>query len=109
MAKYENPVKLAIFESTGKYSYQVIYTPDEAEHSGYARVSEWVEVSFPPRDAEEALQEKITCLDKEMEAIRKEALEKLNKLQERRQELLAIPFDSQSNAAESNPFDDIPL
>jgi len=88
--KYEGLVELAIFESTGAYPYRLIYTPEEAKVSGFARVSAWVEVEFPSRASEEIIPEKVNAIEKEIAETWKDAKEKVDRLTSRKAELLAI-------------------
>ncbi len=58
------------------------------------RISEWVEVDFPPRAPEEVVPAQLAALDREAEAVRKEFTDKLHKIAERRASLLALTHES---------------
>lgn len=91
--KYEGPVKLAIFESTGRYVYRSCYTESEATVTDNARISEWVEVTFPFIDPKFATAAKVEKLDAEIEKTLAVAMKAVAQLRERRAELLAISWD----------------
>ena len=92
--QYQGPTKLAVFESTGKYTYRSIFTESEAELSDLARISQWLEVNFDFRTDEEINAEKVAKLDQEIEKTLTSAMKQVAQLRERKQELLAISFET---------------
>lgn len=65
----------------------------EREHEEYVRVSEIIDVDFPPRDEGEAVQDEVVQLDRAIEEIKKEALIKVEAIQQRKAELLALTHE----------------
>ena len=81
--------RIALFKST-QYG-GINEGPEYMEAmSGYVRVSEYVEITFPPRQKEEAIAEELDQLDKAANEIRVKAQDALIKIEERRQSLLAL-------------------
>jgi hypothetical protein len=60
--------------------------------SNYVRVSEYVDVDFPPLPKDEVVGKILTSLDKEATDVRAECERKLKTIQQRRAELLQLPF-----------------
>ena len=108
------PIKLAVFESSGRFPYQSLYSEQESTSTDMARISEWLTVEFQPRnEKEEIVREKVAKIDREVESIKKDAMERVDKLVQRRQELLSLAYDQPvnrpSSAFAADPEDDIPF
>ena len=58
------------------------------------RISEWVEVGFPPRAPEEIVPAQLAALDREAEAVLKKCTDELHEIAERRATLLALTHES---------------
>jgi hypothetical protein len=94
MNKYADKLKIAVFESKEKYSYQCIYTESEAASSAMVRITEWLETSFSPRlDSQAIVTEKVALIQKELSQVYANAAEKATKLREREKELLTLTYD----------------
>ena len=57
------------------------------------RVSEWVEIEFPPLPPSVTVPAQIAALDRETEAVKQEFAERLHKLAELRASLLALTHE----------------
>lgn len=74
------------------YSYESIYDDKHAEYvTNATRISEWVEVDFPPRDSAELVPEQLARLDAAEAELRRKFEQHLNKLADERSKLLALP------------------
>jgi len=58
----------------------------------YSILSHKVEIEFIPLSEEQQIKNRLAILDKEQAEIREEAMEKLNRIEEAKKELLAITF-----------------
>lgn len=92
-------VKVALYKNTTyKWCAGMVFsiTEDGEEFSDrnkeYARVSEIVEVEFPPLSDEAVIRAQLDSLDETEQQIRVEFQHKLNALTERRAELQALTF-----------------
>ena len=95
---YEGTLKIAVFESEGKYPYRSILTEGEAAHlSHMTRVSEWHEVIFNFRAADELIPERVKAVDAKINEITESALREVANLQEFKKDLLAIGFKAVEN------------
>ncbi len=105
--QYDEPTKLAVFESIDRYPCRVLYTEEEGKHTTWARITDWVEVSFPKRTDVEVTQEKVDSLDKEIAETWAGAKAKVDKLAAVKAELLALQFDQDFRDVEKNLSDSI--
>ena len=94
------PLRIAVFESADKYSFEALYTEEEQAFTKLARVSEWVEVVFTRLDEDAILPAKLAEVDSEIAEVRVEFKRKLQTLNEKRQNLLALTY-----AAKADPDD----
>jgi hypothetical protein len=86
-------MKIALFEYTnpGMRGINVILKETEAEYfDNKVRVSEFVEVEFPPRPTEELLPEQISVIDKQIAEVNLKTGRMLAELNARKQDLLAL-------------------
>ena len=60
------------------------------------RISEWVEIDFPPLAPEQVIPAQLAALDREAEAVRQESAARLLKIAERKASLLALTHEGQS-------------
>lgn len=96
-------MRLAQFRRTldgSGYSYTTILTEKEAALSIYAkeytRVSEFVEVEFPPRSAEEHVPEQLAVLDTAESELRSKFAAKLAEISSERAKLRALTHEVRS-------------
>ncbi|MDR5729669.1 MAG: hypothetical protein RB191_19815 [Terriglobia bacterium] len=85
--------KLAIFEYTspGLKGMKFYITEDEAKFSSNKiRLSEYVDVEFPPRAAEEVVPEQIAALEVQIAEVTNKFSKAITELKARKSELLAI-------------------
>jgi hypothetical protein len=94
---YGEKIKVAVFESTGEYPYQVIYGENMAAVTDLARISEWVEVEFKKLPEKEIIPVKVKALDEEIKKIYLVAEERVAALQDRKKELLALVYEGASS------------
>ena len=89
-------MKYAIFKCQ-KYQYETIDNKHFEKVSGYIRMSEYVDVEFPPLPDEEVIPLEIAALDKERDDELAKHLTKLENIAERKSKLLALPHQEQCN------------
>lgn len=84
-------MKVALFKTVGKYSSEMIW-PESMGDSlpGYVRLSEFVDVAFPPLPQDIQNAEEITQLDAAATKIRTEMGAKLHAIEARKAGLLCI-------------------
>jgi hypothetical protein len=95
--KYEGSIDLAVFESTGEYAYQTVYTRLEGEHSGYAQVSEWTIVNFRRLDDQTVAKAKVAVIDAQIAKKTADLMNELKQLNDDKQRLLALSLDTPTN------------
>ena len=83
-------MKYAKFSRATHPSVTWIYDENDAQYTNSTRVTEWVDIEFPPRAAVEVVPEHIKQLDKEIAGIRAKAEIEAQALTAKRNELLAI-------------------
>lgn len=88
-------MKIALFKDV-KYDWTTA-TPwtaedDESPLSGYTRVSEIVDVEFPPLSKDEVVRQSLDCLDEQEKTIRNDFQKALDGLNNRRAELQSLTF-----------------
>lgn len=76
-------------------SYESIYDEQHAKYcdSNTTRISEWVEVTFPPRPAEEIVPAQIAALDAAESELRAKFQQKLQEIAEQRAKLLCLTHE----------------
>lgn len=67
-----------------------ITSEEMAKYSDLPRLSEWVEIDFPPRAPEELVPEQLAALDQQEMLLRGAFQKEMDKLKERRANLLAL-------------------
>lgn len=84
-------MKLALFKNT-QYSFGDSAACEAVMENcdGYARVSEYVEVDFPPLSDEAAIQQQLGALDRTERELREKFQQHLDGIKSRRAELLAL-------------------
>lgn len=66
--------------------------------ANYVRISEYVEIEFPPLASEEMIGQQLAALDQAESAVRLKFESALNAIKERRSELLALPHHAAVDA-----------
>jgi hypothetical protein len=86
-------MKLALFKST-EYSTSIPQPCGEwmEVSKGYARVSEYVDVEFPPLADEAVIKQQLDALDRTEQELREQFQRHLNGINDRRAELQALTF-----------------
>lgn len=90
----DKTLKIALFDFHG---IEVVHSDSEEwvqKSSEYTQLSEFVEVTFPALPDEEVLKNKVAGIDQEIEELKNEFLEKMNRLNTAKQELLALEHKS---------------
>ena len=85
-------MKLAQFRSIGERSYESVLEEWADGSSSYVRISEFVEVEFPPLHNDEVVQRQLDGLDRVEQALREKFQEALGGLERQRAELRAITY-----------------
>lgn len=84
-------IRIAMFSHT-TYKYDELCTWDREEDSkDWVRISEWVEVDLPERSPQVVLDKHLHNLALHETELRADMMEKLQKVEKRRKELLALP------------------
>ena len=82
-------MKIAKFKST-KFGFEAVSEEGLDGNEEYVRVSEYIDVEFPPRQQAEVVAEQVAAIDIETEKLKDEFSARLNALGARKQELLAL-------------------
>lgn len=105
--------EVCVVKSVGRYGYQSIYKRSEAEeptNCDMTRVSEFIKVIFVPRRPEDIIPEMVSKIDLEIQSLRVSHEERLQSLYRRRQDLLALTYQSPPEPRPTADFeDDIPF
>lgn len=96
-------MKIALYKNLSYESTPVMQQPDwlpegereKYEMSGYARVSEWIDVEFPPLTNDEVIQSALRSIDKAEQEVRKKFQAELDRFKNMRANLRALPVRSQ--------------
>jgi len=89
-------MKIALFKRLGDHSYETIKGP-EWEGIGfdeYIRISEYIEVEFPPLADDSIVEKQLAALDKAEQQLRNKFQEALNGIERHREELRAITYQA---------------
>ena len=92
-------MKIAIFkDTTCSFEYSTIVKESTLDAQGdyapgYVRISEWIEVTFPPLPKEVVVQEHLKVLDTVEAELRDKFQEKLNQIDGERQKLLSLTHE----------------
>lgn len=91
-------MKIAKFKSLG-HGYETVHTKALDGCDGYVRISEYVDVEFPPLADAEMINNAIVALDRRREKIVDEFTDKLAEIDQQKSELLAITHQPPSEVA----------
>lgn len=86
-------MKIARFKRLGEHSFETIGTEDGIggiKH--YVRLSEYVDVEFPPLQDQAVIEKHIEALDAAESEVRARFQQTLNEIERQRQELRAITY-----------------
>lgn len=87
-------MKVAKYRSIGRYPYETVWHWDESvgepNHEGYVRLSEWVEVEFPPLRDKQVVEDEIVKLNAKAAEIRANLGLQIAAIEARKAELLCI-------------------
>jgi hypothetical protein len=83
-------MKIALFDIGNGYRCEHIAAFSEIGYSSGVRLSEYIEVEFPPLKPEQVIPEQLAVIDRHIAQVTKEFTEKLNELKTQRANLLAI-------------------
>jgi hypothetical protein len=97
-------MKIALFKNVGFDSISIFepskYLPDEEKEAytlpGYVRISEWIDVDFPPLSTDEVVQSQIKVIDEAEQRARDLFHEQLERFKGMRANLLALPAPAQA-------------
>jgi len=84
-------LKLAIFKSP--FGYDTAINEDRSKqevYSDHTQLTEFVDVYFPELTKDVIIAQQVKIVDGLIEKAKQEAIEKMNELQQRKQELLAL-------------------
>lgn len=83
-------MKVAIFKST-EFDFETIKEKRYEENSDYVRISEYVDVEFPPLSQQEQVNAQLTILKAQKQAIQKRTAEQIAGIDNQISKLLALP------------------
>lgn len=84
-------MKLALFTNADS-DYRTVCEEWAERHADYVRVSEFVDVTFPPLREEAVIERQLEALDRTETELRSKFQDKLNSIESRRAELRAITY-----------------
>ena len=84
------PIKERLAAFITNYGTTIISIDWAERDQDYTRISEYVEVEFPALPKEDVLNNQIATIDKKIETVKQESIDLINKLQQKKQELLAL-------------------
>jgi len=82
-------VRVAQFKSL-KYDYITVSAEGLDGADEYIRVSEYIDVDFVERDPRETIEQEVDTIDKQIQTVQAAAQVKLNELEQRKNDLLAL-------------------
>jgi hypothetical protein len=85
-------LKVALFEYPRLNSSSWVYDEDASKYTEMVRVSEWVEVSFEPLHPAVVVPAKVTAIEKEIDELEVKHYQKIKKLREDQQSLMALTY-----------------
>ena len=85
-------MRIALFKNT-EFGFDSIGGKYLEAGSNYVRTSEYVEVEFPPRMADEVVQDQVKALDAERQLVIAKYVKTLANIDERKARLLALTHD----------------
>lgn len=93
-------MKLAIYKTD--YGTELVFESDRiSEDDKYIRISEIIDVPFVPRNVKEVAKKELAVIEKLIQTVQADAQVKLNALEQRKQELLALPSMSGNSEQEN--------
>lgn len=97
-------MKIAKFQRIGSPDWFAVWeqlpSGNEPMQEDYVRVSEYLDINFPPRAPEEIVPAQMAVLDKAEAELREKFAEKLNQIAEQRARLRAITWQPQPDLSE---------
>lgn len=81
--------KLALF-SLSPHMIVCVREEHAERDPDFSRISGYVEIQFPPLPQDEVLNNQIKSIDKQIETVQQETIDLVNKLKQKKQELLAL-------------------
>lgn len=92
--KYQpgTPIRLAAFNRPGQWSYDLVMGAD-ADPAQYIRLSEFVDVEFPPRETDQVIGEKVQHINEEIAEATETFTRKVQELHQAKAELLALTHE----------------
>ena len=84
--------RLATYPNSSPDPYQVSDLKENGKD--WVRMSEIVEVEFPPRNPDEIIQQNVRCIDQEIAVEVRDHLQRLNDLKETKSKLLCLTYES---------------
>lgn len=88
----ERRLKLAIFKNIGESSFTCVQIPVFDTMPNYVRLTEYVEVEFPPLQDHTVIQKHLEALDRVETAVTQRYFEKLAEIKQQKEELRAITY-----------------
>lgn len=83
-------MKVALFKHV-EYGFEGVFLGSFEDSDEYVRVTEYVDIEFTRLPDSETVKKSLAIIDKAADAVREELGRKLDGLDRRRQELLALP------------------
>lgn len=93
MSQVNEVRKVALFKSTGN---SFVSESTEYMNQEYIRTSEELELVFPSLPKDIQITNELQHIDKEVEELKARTIRRIEELEQRKQELLAIGFDGES-------------
>lgn len=87
-------MKIARFKRLGEHSFECVQTEDFETIKGYIRLTEYVDVDFPPLRDDAVVEKHLKALDDAEADVRTRFQQALNEINNQRQELRAITYQS---------------
>ena len=84
------PIKERVAVFNTSYGVRIITGEWTESMDGYTRISDYIDAEFPALPQEEIINSQITALDKEIEKVQQETIDLVNRLKQKKQELLAL-------------------
>ena len=88
------PIKKRLAAFITNYGTTIVSVDWAENDQNYTRISDYVEVEFPPLENEEVLKNQIATIDRKIETVKQESIDLINQLQQKKQELLALEHTS---------------
>ena len=100
-------MKIALYRHTlsADCSYETICNESSGRFSTGVRISEWIDVDFPLRNAEEFVPEQLAVLDKAEAELRDKFAKKLQEIAERRAKLRCLTYQPPEASEPDEPSD----